>query len=351
MLTQDVVLAWRNGHVAVVIAMAILMIALVIFLPAEISTGPSEYVLDTIPGTPVRSALAQLGADVEGLPATEAEFDALLDEHPNATGVMIEGTLERPRVEIIQRTALPEESVNLLIASIDMVIRELQSRDDAESSADLRHAVDSAFPVERLRPQAEIVPLNLSGVPVFLAFEVGILGFLLVAVFVFQEKQEGTVRAYRVTPGGTWSYIASKTSVFTLLAILYGVIVVTVAFGPAVNWPAVLGLVIWASAFMTVFGLGFAVWFRNLSHWFFPGLAILVVNMLPFFAYVYPIFNPEWVRAIPSYALVFALREALFPTGDAALIRETLLTGLVWLAAAVAFAAFSVRTRLLRGMT
>ncbi|HKJ84853.1 MAG TPA: hypothetical protein VKA06_02195, partial [Spirochaetia bacterium] len=133
-----------------------------------------------------------------------------------------------------------------------------------------------------------------------------------------------------------------------ILGIAYGFVVVAVAVGFGANWPALLGLLVWASLFMTIFGLGFAVWFRNLSHWFFPGLAVLVLNMLPFFAYIYPVFNPRWVQVIPSYSLVFALREALFPTGDAQLITRTLLVGLVWLAGATIFAAGSVRARLLR---
>jgi ABC-2 type transport system permease protein/fluoroquinolone transport system permease protein len=313
------------------------MIALIVFLPEEINTGPGEYVLDTLPGAPVRSALVELGANVEGLPESREQFNALLEENRNATGVVIRGSLRVPQVEIIQRTQAPEESINLLTATLDLVIRGVQNGDVPE------------IPVERLRPQAEVIPMNLAGVPIFLAFEVGILGFLLVAVFVFQEKQEGTIRAYRVTPGGLWPYIASKTAIFTILAIVYGVIVVAVALGSGANWGAILALVVWASAFMTIFGLGFAAWFRNLSHWFFPGLAILVLNMVPFFAYIYPVFNPGWLQAIPSYSLVFALREALFPTGDAALIRETLLTGLAWLAGATVFAAVSVRARLLKG--
>jgi len=336
LLRQDFVLAWRNGHIGVVIAIALLMVALIIFLPAEISRGPSEYLLDTIPGAPVRGALVELDADVDGLPETRERFDELLAENRNATGVVIGGTLEQPDVEIIQRTAVPPESINLLKATLDLVLRSLQG--DAVPDV----------PVDRLRPQAEIVPMNLSGVPVFLAFEVGILGFLLVAVFVFQEKQEGTIRAYRVTPGGLWSYLISKASVFTILAIAYGFVVVAVAVGFGANWLSILALIVSTSLFMTTFGLGFAVWFRNLSHWFFPGLAVLVLNMLPFFAYIYPVFNPRWIQVIPSYSLVFALREALFPTGDTQLITRTLLVGLVWLAGATVFAAGSVRTRLLR---
>lgn len=337
MLAQDTKLIWRNGHVAVVIGIAALMIALVIFLPAELNTGPGEYLYDAIPGAPVRSALTEMGARVEGLPESRAAYEALLEENPNAIGVVVDGTVERPQVTITQRTDVPEQSINLLKATVDTVLRSLGG------------APVEAAPIERLRPQAEVVPMNLAGLPVFLGLEVGILGFLLVAVFVFQEKQEGTIRAYRVSPAGLWPYLLSKAAVFLLLSLGYGVVVVAVGMGIDANWPAVIGLIAWASLFMTIFGLGFAVWFDNLSGWFFPGLAVLVLNMLPFFSYIYPVFTPVWVPFIPSYGLLFALREALFPTGNTELITQTLLVGLGWLVAAIVFAALSVRARLFKG--
>jgi ABC-2 type transport system permease protein/fluoroquinolone transport system permease protein len=337
MLSQDTRLLWRNGHVAVVVGIAAVMIALVIFLPAEFGTGPGEYVYDAIPGAPFRSTLVEMGADLTGLPESEQAYQTLLAENPNAIGVVVAGSLEQPQVTITRQTDVPEQSINLLKATVDTVVRSLQGE-----AAQLA-------PVERLRPQAERVPANLSGLPIFLALEVGILGFLLVAVFVFQEKQEGTIRAYRVTPAGLWPYLLSKALVFLLLALLYGFAVVVAGMGFDVNWPAVIGLVAWASLFMTILGLGVAVWFENLSEWFFPGLLVLVLNMLPFFSYIYPIFTPRWVPFIPSYGLLFSLREALFPTGNPDLISRTLLVGLGWLAGAVVFAAVSVRARLLKG--
>lgn len=337
LLGRDLILSWRNYHVAAVIGIAVVMVAVILFLPAQIDTGPGEYFLDTLEGQPVRSALLELGGNPEGLPQTRAQLDLLLQENTSALGLIIEGSLESPQVEVIQQTAIPRETVNLLIATVEMVLHAVADGELPE------------HPVEMLRPQAAEVPLNLAGTPIFLAFEVAILGFLLVAVFVFQEKQEGTIRAYRVSPGGLWPYLISKVLVFTLLGLVYGVIVVLTGFGFDANWPAVLALTVWASAFMTVFGLGFAAWFDSLSHWFFPGLAVLVLNMLPFFSYVYPVFSPAWITVIPSYALVFAAREALFPTGDSQLIRTTLLTGLIWLAGGTTFGALSVRARLLKG--
>lgn len=335
---KDTVLAYRNGHIWVVAALAVIMVALIIFIPKEIETGPGEYLLDTLPGSPVRKALLDMGGREESLPLEKESLDKILAEKPNTLGIIISGSLKEPEVEIIQRRNIPEQSVNLLIATLESMLRGTGLGTE-----------EREFPILFARPQAEKVPRNLAGIPIFLAFEVGILGFLLVAVFVFQEKQEGTIRAYRVSPGGLWPYIFSKTLVFTLLSLVYGFIVVAAGFGFKADWPGIIALILWAGAFMTLFGLGFAAWFNNLSQWFFPGLGLLILNMLPFFSYVYPVFNPEWIRFIPSHGLVFSLKESLFPAGDTGLVRDTLLNGLIWLAGAVIFCAYSVKKRLLMG--
>ena len=337
LVTQDFTLAWRNGHILVVLVIAALMIAIIAFLPQEMAIGPGEYVLDEIPGAPVRAAILELGGDTSALPRTREEYDALRESRPNAIGIEVTGSLESPQVRIDARTGVPPQTMNLLVASVEQVLQIARGETLPEPD------------VEFLRPQARVVPLNLAGIPIFLAFEVGILGFLLVAVFVFGEKQEATIRAYRVSPGGLWPYIVSKAVVFLLISIAYGVVVVAAGFGFRVDWLSVLALVVWASLFMTIFGLGFAAWFRNLSHWFFPGLAVLVLNLLPFVSYVYPVWSPGWITVVPSYALVYALREALFPTGNPQLVVRTLVTGAAWLAAAVVFCALSVRAKLLKG--
>ncbi|MBN2050399.1 MAG: ABC transporter permease [Spirochaetales bacterium] len=338
LFSQDALLAYRNGHVLVVAAIAVIMVLLVLFLPAEIKSGPGEYFLDETPGKPLAEALLRKGGNPDALCADRTELQKKLTDDKNALGVVISGSLENPVVTISKPKSVAEKSMNLLMATIDQIILAVGNPGAGED-----------LTTEYLRPRSESPALNLSGIPVFLAFEVGILGFLLVAVFIFQEKQEKTLRAYRVSPGGLAAYLMSKTLVFVALSVIYAAVVVVAGFGFSAPWGSVMLLVIYASTFMTLFGAGFAAWFHNLSHWFFPGLAILVLNMIPFGSYIFPSFNPAWVTVLPSYGLIFSLREALFPTGNADLIRTTLLTGLLWLAASTVFAAFSVRRKLMKG--
>lgn len=202
-----------------------------------------------------------------------------------------------------------------------------------------------------LGPVLEPVPANLTGIPVFIAFEVAILGFLLIAVFVFQEKQEGTIRAYRVSPGTISTYILSKVLIFTLVSLVYGLVIVLAGWTLKPDWLRVLGLTLITSGMMTLLGLGFSSWFSNLSGWFFPGLAMLVLNILPIFSYLYPAFDPGWIRWIPSYGILFALEESLFWPQHTQAFQEALMPLVGWTGFSVLFCWFSVRRSLLQEVT
>ena len=105
--------------------------------------------------------------------------------------------------------------------------------------------VPSALPIERARLIAagrrghsgatpEEVPVRILEAPSrrlgianqlvvnLLVFEVAILGFLFTAVILFQQKQEGSLRAYRVSPAGALPFVASKGLLWTAATVAYG---------------------------------------------------------------------------------------------------------------------------------
>jgi hypothetical protein len=175
-----------------------------------------------------------------------------------------------------------------------------------------------------------------------------LLGFFIVAVLVFQEKQEGAIRAYRVSPAGPLAYILSKNLLLVVLALPYGGLLVLAGRGLEVNYLNLFILIILSSSLMTFAGLFVAVFFNNISEWFFIGVFILILNMLPLIAYAMPAFAPAWLTWIPSYPVVFGVREILFPTGKSGFMLP--MAGLLAAQTAVALAAayWAVSTRLMR---
>jgi len=338
-LRRDALLAWRNGHVAVVLAIMAVMWLLVLFLPERLEARAGELVLDLSEGAVLRRAVLEGGLSAGGLAADRADFESRLAADSGLIGIVVEGAAPELRVDILAGEHVPRENLALLGASVDELLRMARGDDSA-----------SRYPVRLLQPEARVVPLNLIGVPIFLVFEAGILGFLLVAVFVFQEKQEGTLRAYRAAPGGALPYIAAKLCVFVALSVAYGAGVLAVAAikGARPDWLGSLAVLALCSAFMTLFGLGFASFFRNLSHWFFPGLAVLLLNIVPFFSYGRPAFSPAWVKAIPSYDAIFLARDLVLNPAASGGLAWPFARLALWTLAAGAFCFLAVSRKLLK---
>jgi hypothetical protein len=334
---QDLTLAYRNGHILITVILLIGALLLITFLPRSLKIH-NELLLDTSSGLVFNAYLRQQGVAEDIVFTERAAFEQALEKNPNKIGIVFSGGLEQPRFEFIVRSVVAEQNLRLLQASLDAAI--------AEMRGDL---VTSPVQVDYLREQTGEIPFNLLPLPVLLIFEVVLLGFFIVAVMVFQEKSEGTLRAYRVTPGGTIPYIMSKTLLFIVLSLIYGLIPVVYAFGLRVNFIPLLLLLGLSSSLMTMFSLGVAAYYRNLTEWFFVGVALLVINSMPIISYGMPAFAPGWLTWLPSYYGVFAVRDVLFSNAGLAQISPTLLYLFALNLAALAFSYYAVRSQLMKG--
>jgi hypothetical protein len=335
LFAQDLLISWRTGVVLIILLLLMVMSALILFLPREIRVH-NELILDTSPDAALASHLTSLGLGEGVVYTDESAFRADLERQPNKVGVVFSGGLDAPAFELITNSAIPEANLGLLEASLDLAMLEL------------RGAASDQFPVEYLRPVSVPPAFNVRFVPIILIFEVALLGFLIAAVLMFQEKQEGTLRAYRVSPAGAWEYILSKNALFLALSFAYGLPILLLAFGLNFDLLLMLLLIALSSLLMTTFSLAIAVFFNNLSEWFFAGVAILVLNSLPMISYGLPAFAPAWLTWIPSYPAVFATRDVLFNAATFGDILPTVLylAALTALAFAAAYAA--IRYKLLK---
>lgn len=296
---QDLLVSYRSGQVLIIALLLMVMSALILFLPREIKVH-NELILDTSPGTPLAAHLRGMGVGDGVVYTDEAVFRADLERQPGKVGVVFSGGPDAPVFEIITNSAISEANLRLLEVSLDHAILEL------------RGVAQDAFLVEYLRPINPLPAFNVRFVPVILVFEVVLLGFLIAAVMMFQEKQESTLRAYRVSPAGAWTYILSKNALFLALSLAYGLPILLLAFGAEFNLPLTFLLLALSSLLMTTLSMAIAVFFNNLSEWFFAGVAILVLNSLPMISYGLPAFAPAWLTWLPSYSAVFATRDVLF---------------------------------------
>ena len=165
---------------------------------------------------------------------------------------------------------------------------------------------------EILEADANAVPFHLSSVPIFICFEALMVGFILGGALMLAEKQDGTVRALRVSPLTTARYIAAKTLLFSVIGTAYATLICVLTVGFSIHWGAFLLLSFFGTAVFTMIGLADTTPFRDMSGWFFSMVVLLSVNMLPVLSYSSPAFTPFWMKLIPSYPILMAYRGALF---------------------------------------
>ena len=299
MFMQDLILAYRNGLILIIWVLLVVMVALMLFLPKQLKVH-NEMILDKSNGAILTTYLKDQGVGDGVVYLDEQEFYEELEKKPNKVGVVFSGDLENPVFEFITNSIVAEVNLNLLKSSLDSAILDLKGE-----------KVDE-LPVTYLRGVLTSPPFNLKITPIALVFEVVLLGFLFVAVMMFQEKQEATMRAYRVTPAGPLNYIFSKNLLFIILSLIYGLPLVLIGFGLGINYGLLLVVVVLSASMMTLISLFIAVFFKNLSEWFFIGVSLMVLNSLPSISYAMPSFAPKWITWIPSYPAVFAVRDVLF---------------------------------------
>ena len=354
LLRTELTVVMRNNFPWVMLAVLALSAGLVHVLPARVEGGAPRYLHDATGERRLEAFLeAELGP--EGIVASRQALEQAVRAEREAVGILVEPAPAPPggarpgvSITLVHNGEIPPRQLN----TIEAGLRRLWGRAVREA-AGAGEAAGTRGKVLTLRAAAEPIPLNKSVVPVLMVFEVIVLGFLFVAVTVFQEKQDGSIRAYRVSPGGTWTYILSKTAVWLLLTTAYGALLLAATMGFVMPWGRLLALTALSALFMTLVGLLVSVFFRSISEWFVVGVGILVINMLPQISYLEPAFSPAWITWIPSYPVLFAVRELLFaaePGGAAALeqLRAALVRTGVSAAVVVPFVYWAVRARLMR---
>ena len=210
----------------------------------------------------------------------------------------------------------------------------------------LTHASEQTPPTV-LRPGHTKPPFNESLIPIMFALDLCVLGFMFAAVMVLQDKEHGTIRAYRVTPGGSLVYIASKLTVNLGLSLLNLLILVGLAAPWALAKPGVHLLVLLTCAGMTLLGIGLAAFFRTIAQFFYPLALVGLLGAAPMYTAMAPSPALDWTFWLPTYHVLFGAEALMFDT-DPTVVTTALVFASAFTTIAAAFCAFVVHGRLMK---
>ncbi|AKL95758.1 ABC-2 family transporter protein [Clostridium aceticum] len=303
LVRQNLILSLRNSLVWVILITMIIIILFVNFLiPENYGTTGENYYLDLTERQTIERSLQEIGIPSSAFASSLETLEDLVQEKRNAVGIVFQGEIENPVIEILHSFPINTEQLHIIQANVNKLVGTINGTWETNYNLDF------------LRPQSSPVPRNLTAVPVLLVFEVLVLGFLLVAVFLFQEKSDNVIRAYRITPGGTHLYILSKVTAFLILGFIYAFAIVVFTFGMNFSLLDFVLLTLLGFVLYTLLGLIVAVFFEDISGWFVIGIVVLTLNMAPALSHQFPSFTPGFMAWIPSYHIIFGYHEILFST-------------------------------------
>lgn len=301
LIKLNLVLSMRNSLVWVILFSMVMIILVVKFaVPKDFSLDADQYYFDNTTGKSIQSALVEFGSDESDFFDSYETLETYLVDNRSAVGVVFTGSLDNPQIEVLKSTAINQEQLNLVQTTLSKMIGSING------------TWNNDIDIEFLSPKTEPVPRNITLVPVLLVFEVLILGFILIAVFIFQEKADMVIRAYRVSPGGTHLYIISKLIAFLIIGLIYAFAIVAFTYGFDFSLIDFTVLTILGFILYTLIGLIVALFFEDISGWFTVGIVLLVINMAPSISHQMPGFSPDFIRYIPSYHIIFGYEDILF---------------------------------------
>ncbi|WZL72461.1 ABC transporter permease [Clostridiaceae bacterium 35-E11] len=343
LLKKDFVTAHRNYYFVIVITVAVIFVLLANFvLPEEASIKPSVYYHIDFDGdlkNVFQNIIASSQEKHENIYAMSSK-EAIIEnmrENANSFGMIIETKNNKPSIHFIMQGHENSKVVNtLLLAMKDEINKSIQDPVKI-TTIQLKKGID-----------AEKIPTNKKILPLFLLMEPAMLGFVLIAALIFMEKDERTVSAYRVTPGKLPEYLASKITLMLVLGWISTLVSTYFVVGRDADYLRLFLLVSFGSIFASSMGLILASFFDNISQSVIWMIIISLFISLPFVSYFVPSFAPMYVRFIPTYPLLFALREVLFPSGNMLIVTSTLITFILFSIGGYLLAIFAYQRNFLK---
>lgn len=308
LIKKDWLLTTKNYFFYVTLFMAVLMVIVINYVvPEDVSIKPSTYIVFEYE---VPSEMASVYEDAGyKIFDNQSELDLALEDNIQSFGVIFK---DETSVEYRLQGHENERYKEFLELSSQFMF--------GEYTAEVPVVTTNLKDFD----QVADVPFNKLLLPLFLVMEPALLGMFLVATMIFSEKEENTITAYATTPSSINAFILSKTVVLIFFSLISLMITTMFVVGFSANYFWLIVLTIVCSLMGSALGLLLASFFDNISSammWIIGGSLLL---SMPFASYFAPSFVPVWMKFLPTYYMLFAYKEAAFPTGNPEIIYNTI---------------------------
>ncbi|KUO75261.1 MAG: hypothetical protein APF77_22355 [Clostridia bacterium BRH_c25] len=340
LLKKDFKIAFRNFFFLIVVFVAAILIFVTNSLIPE-QVNMDTRMLYAVEGEQSKETLqiAQL-LEKQGGSRRVAGKDEIIkgiEADKEAVGLVIKQNQNKPVFEFILQGYENEQSKNAFVLSLESMLNLDQLNNPDIETVVLKQEINYGK-----------IPFNKSFVPLMILNEPVMLGFIFLATLIFMEKDEGTIKAYMVSPGRIAEYLWSKVILIVTLGILSTVLITVFTMGSEANWFMLISITIAGSLFSSTVAMFVASFFDNISKAMIWVLGISLLLTAPMISYFMPSFAPRVLTIIPTYSLMFAIREAIFPGTNTAIFYESMAVLLIVSAVLFSLSVLSYKRSLLR---
>ncbi|GAU79296.1 ABC transporter permease [Fusibacter sp. 3D3] len=318
LLMKDILYAFRNYCFHIVIVLSLVFVVLINFVIAEdLTIKPPVYYYISYTGayeSALNTTLETMKKDHNNVlqMSSVKEIETNMNKEINCIGLVITGVEDEVDIEFLLHGYENEQVQSTLI---------LAMKDEISHS--IKGEINVKTEIINSAADQKEIPANKNILPLFLVMESTMLGFILIAALIFIEKDEGTIKSFAVTPGRLSEYLISKITVMAILGIMGSFLTAGLVMGLNMNYLWLGVLILLGSVFSATLGLIMASFFKTISE---SMIWILIVNLLlglPLTSYLLPSYAPLYIKLLPTYYLLFSVKEAVFPTGNDTIIIKT----------------------------
>lgn len=144
----------------------------------------------------------------------------------------------------------------------------------------------------------------------------GLMGMLVVISYLIIDKASGLIGAMALTPMRTRSYLMSKVLVVLTTSLISSIVVTVPVMGGQPNYLLFIPTAALVSVVSCMLGLWLASFFRDIKSAYGMIFLMLLLLVVPAMSYILPSFAPVWIRLMPTYPMLQAVKETLLKTPD-----------------------------------
>lgn len=309
---KDMTMSLRSFYLYIEVIMALLIVAVLLFVVPENFTPEQTVYLHLDPSLSEMADLSGLMGQTQEdqlmrLDSEDAVRQALQEDH-SAMGFLLRQAEDRITVEVILQGYESEKQKRLM----DTLLTAQQLRN--------RPGFVDQTVITRLDGEPDGISDRLHLLPVLLVLNSALVGLFIIAAYIFIDKDEGTIRAIAVTPASIWTYLTAKVLMMLTTGLITGSLTILAVAGTTVHFGYFLLIMAGCNLFGSALGLLVASFFDSMTKALGALYVVIVIMSLATVSYMMPSFSPWLIRILPAYPMLYAFRETLAVRPDGGMI-------------------------------